>query len=278
MFNFMWGTKLAKFQEDIASFYQTFYTTSFEKEFWALKIKNILSRNLAIFLLKWCCPNNLIIRQWCLIDLFKNKPSHANKIFKMILRLSLEGLVWQEGVYYWWYTCQILDKWLEKFGDERIAYFRKELMDNFIKLSYCREDGRFCAIPFGDINNDTDAKMFPNGRPELQIEHEVKSIKIGNIDLRFDEELNIDQGLKELYWIQARPVGFNTHIPCKNSLVFIDKNYEPWIGEKKKLEDATPFKFYKWYGNKYYKNGKYFFWLEFKDTFYWRRILSLFIR
>lgn len=247
MFVFKSGTALAVEQQKNLDLY---------KKGIALNEEDLtgLEKNLWVSLASVLAPNNLVLRQWCLIDLFRDRPTNKEKILKIIDVLSYgknsgPDRIWGEGYSYFNYCLDTLNPWMEKFnGDatvKKISALIEAINRGFIATSYLR-DGTWYPAPYGDLREEP-------LRPSLQIKHTERDTVISNITVKYGSANKID------YVIKARPLGLNTHITLYDSSIYVI--------------DGVPngFLFYQGYDKKY-KNK----FAELFDTLNIKRILSLF--
>lgn len=246
MFNFKNGTALAVQQDQ---YIQKYLAGG------KLTAKEIcdMEQNMWVATASKIAPCNLVIRQWALIDLFKESAKHKDAILKLMniltYRQTGDYKLWVEGYSYFGYTMDVLKLWVEKFESFCDITDIKSTIDKinqgFIVTSYPR-NGVLYPAPFGDLR---DIPL----KPDLQIPHEMKTLAISNVVFNY-------AALDDMVWysIKGQPIGCNTHIPKNNSVV--------------KIQKGTPvdFKFYEGYDKKY-KNS----WEEYKDTFDPKRILSI---
>jgi hypothetical protein len=240
MFNFRNGTALAVQQDQYLKIYLAGSCITSQQI-------SDMEQNLWVATASKLAPGNLVIRQWCLIDLFKGNPTHEIQIFEMMDLLTYKQggnlRIYAEGYSYFNYTMDILDTWLSKFNKVLIMTLVEKIKQGFLLTSYPR-NGVWYPAPFGDLRN------IPLN-PDLQIEHPVTSRTVSNVILNYFDG-------KIWYNISGKPIGLNNHIP-KNSFTVTIKNGIP-----------ERFKFYEGYDKKY-KNA----WEEYKDTFDAKRINSL---
>jgi hypothetical protein len=255
MFNFKNGTALAVQQDQYIQKY-----LAGEK----LNSKEIcdMEQNLWVAAASKLSPCNLVIRQWALIDLFKESAKHKENIRKMMDILTYkekEGYdiyekgedykIFAESYSYFGYTMDVLKLWIEKFESfcdiTDIKGTIDKINQGFIVTSYPR-NGIWYPAPFGDLR---DIPL----KPDLQISHEMNTLAISNIIFNY-------AALDDLVWysIKGQPIGCNTHIPKNNSVI--------------RIQNGIPvdFKFYEGYDKKY-KNS----WEEYKDTFDPKRLMSI---
>lgn len=245
MINFKFGTNLAVQQDN----YIQIYTNG-----GSLTQKQIsdMEQNLWVSTASKLAPNNLVVRQWCLIDLFKGIPTNAARITNLMDVLTYrnpgEYRIHAEGYSYYNYIRNILDLWMSKFQDlvdlESIKQIINKTNQGFIMTSYYRQ-GCWYPAPFGDLRDEPLSN-------ELQLRHPFsEKITVSNITLN-------NNGNRIWYDIVGKPIGLNTHIPVNNSTVDIVN------------EIPSPFKFYEGYDKKY-KNA----WEEYKDTYNIKRLRSI---
>lgn len=104
-------------------------------------------------------PGNLVIRQYCLIDLFEGKANHAKEIRNLVYTLSGKRTTyryrtWAESYTYWKYTMEALGPWMEKFKPESdsVIFMAKDIEDGFAYTAYKRQnENLFYPAPFGDL-------------------------------------------------------------------------------------------------------------------------------
>lgn len=235
--------KLADFQDMLIKDYKNGKKTITDDQM--TKLQN----NIWIALAEKLAPNNLVIRQYCLIDIFRKEMGlplnnfHKINILRLLEKLTYNNNeLWAEGYSYWLYTKDALCIWNDVFNHADIAEFINKIDKNFIITSYKR-DSLWYPIPFGDLRDIPLAQ---------QQDHEVKNVIIGSASMQ-----RVDN--KTVYRMIAKPIGFNTHIPKKDIEITVTDNYKP------------DFKFYDGYKNKY-KNIVD----EMIDTFDVKRIASIF--
>ena len=220
------------------------------------KMAKLLEKNLWIMLASKIAPGNLVIRQWCIIDIIEEVPMHLEKITKMMDLLSYKNnnklRIYAEGYSYFLYTMKAINLWIKKFEIYVKMDALKELIYSiqlgFLNTSYERDGVKYPA-PFGDLRNEPlkmriETNHFTN--------YNESKIIISNIKVYKSQ-------YKNHYNISAKPLGLNTHIPKENfSTDVIDGC-------------LTNFKFYEGYDKKYKNKFE-----ELKDVFSLKRILSIF--
>ena len=178
-------------------------------------------------------PNNLVIRQLALIDIFSNSPANKNRIQTLLDTLSYKSnsdqyRLWAEGYSYWEYTKIILKDWISKFTNvTSMTYINSvvtKIDQGFVMTAYLRA-GVWYPAPFGDLRNEP-------LNPSLQQAHIINPITIANVALTKPANLIT-------YSITGRPIGLNTHIPINNYVSAIVNGI------------PNNFKFYTGYSEKY---------------------------
>jgi len=220
------GTILVEYQDSLLAVYKT-------GEKVPKGIINNLEENTWVKTANEISPNNIVIRQYCLIDLLNGTPDHYNDILRNVKTLSYNGEIWAESYSYWEYSYVFLSVWVEKFSGvldtNNILSLIDGIKSGFVKTSYLR-DSLYYPAPFGDLRDEP-------LNPELQSKCQVNTdsvIKHSIITInRFDDYI--------LYTINGRPIGLNTHVP-KDTFSVEVKN------------GMTNFKFYTGYSTKYANN------------------------
>ena len=241
MINFCNGTNLAVLQDKLIDNYNKgLYPED--------KTVKDLEQNLWVDIAAKYAPNNLVIRNYCLVDVFTQMPKHKDVIVKLLDQLSYKNYrpcvgarVFAEGYSYFNYTRAALDLWQNKFDNEEVYEIIGLIETGFVKTSYKRRDLWYPA-PLGDLKDEP---------LKNQVEHDIVSCTVGPVSM-----FMINDYLR--YSIYARPVGLNTHID--KSDIFYN------------VVDGKPmgFIFYKGYKKKYYD-----VWAEWYDIFCMKRLLSL---
>jgi len=230
--NFEYGSSLANFQDELFAQYNSGAKIT-PAQMHRLKSNRWVS--LAYFL----APNNLVVRQYCLIDLINNNPKNEKKIMNLANKIGPDS-VWLEGYSYWLYTKTFLEKYNEKFGTAEIQEFIEDIDSSFAKTAYRRGDKLYPA-PYGDLR---DVPL------EDSLQHGISSV---------EASIGIITKNNNIYFIKAAPLGFNMHTPETRTEI--------------KIVDGRPenFVFYEGYGRKY-KN----FFLELLDMLDVKRFSSFF--
>jgi hypothetical protein len=246
MFNFRNGTALAAQQDQYLKIYLA------GSRITSRQISD-MEQNLWVATASKLAPGNLVVRQWCLIDLFKGNPTHEIQIYEIMNLLSYKSTfpptpqgnlrIFAEGYSYFCYTMDVLGPWLSKFKKVLIMTLVEKIKQGFLFTSYPRK-GVWYPAPFGDLRNTP-------LHPDLQIDHPITPRTVSNVILNYFEN-------KIWYNISGKPIGLNTHIPK-----------DPFTIE---IKEGIPerFKFYEGYDKKY-KNSRE----EFKDIFDSKRVASI---
>ena len=234
-FNFQNSTKLADHQTELFERYKS-------KQFVSEKEIQQLENNLWVRSAAKLAPSNLVIRQWCLIDLLRNKPDHSLNVNKFVKCMSYNKQIWCEGYSYWLYTRSILDAWVKIFywdtNVKNIGEIITSVDMGFVKTAYKRGN-LFYPAPYADIRNEPlDQKL-----QEICYSLIHETCTIGVVSVRY--------GADTVYNISAIPIGMNTHVPKNDYSIFIssgqpfgfkfyegyDKKYETIMDETKDLLD-----------------------------------------
>lgn len=198
---------------------------------------------------KWAyklAPNNLVVRNYCLIDLIDNEQNHYAEINELLKILGKD--IWLEGYTYWLYCKYYILEYSKKFILAHFSDGVKLIDRNFAITSYNGIDGQKFPVPFGDLR-------YQKLEDELQTIASETNCKVGIINKEQD-----------FYTIKAKPIGFNTHIPKKNMKIKIIEGF-PFVIEGSK---QTKFKFYEGYDKKYGNNRE-----KIRDTFNVKRFVGL---
>lgn len=228
--NFEHGSSLANFQDELFARYDS------GAEIHSVEIHRLES-NSWVSLAYFLAPNNMVARQYCLLDLLGNNPKNEKKIMSLVNKIGPDH-VWLEGYSYWLYTKPFLEKYHERFGTAEIRDFIKDIDANFVKTAYLRDDKLYPA-PYGDLR---DVPL------EDSLQHEIPSLKAS---------VGIITKNDNAYIIKASPLGFNMHTSEKAAEI--------------KIVDGKPenFVFYEGYNQKYQN-----FFLELFDMLDVRRFFS----
>jgi hypothetical protein len=215
---------------------------------------NDLQRNAWINASYILAPNNLVIRQFCLIDVFKGSPDNKDKIRNQLDQLSYTSMnpeerIWAEGYSYWIYTRAALDIWVERFKAViDLTYIQSLITDvdsGFRDTAYLR-NGVYYPTPFGDLRDEPLVSNLQDSRPMISTQCKIVNLVVGQCIT---------------YYITASPIGLNTHVPKTDSMVSIVNGI------------PTPFTFYQGYDKKYSSVFQ-----QIADTVSIWRVLSLLIK
>jgi hypothetical protein len=181
----------------------------------------------------------MVVRHYCLIDLFNNNQNNEKKIMDLVGRIGSDS-VWLEGYSYWLYTKPFLEEYNKKFKTAEMEKFIESVDSNFVKTAYWRDDKLYPA-PYGDLRDIPLENSLQRKTPSNEVS--VGIITKNNYN----------------YFIKAAPLGFNMHTSETEARI--------------KIVDGQPknFAFYEGYDKKY-KN----FFLEFLDMLSARRLLYFF--
>lgn len=248
-YNFEFGSSLAHFQDNKFKEYQEGKKELTKKE----KIR--FKKNLWIKMSDKLAPSNLVIRHYCLIDLY-DKKSHNKRKIQNLLDLLGDGL-YKEGYSYWLYVKPFLVEYSKKY--KLFDCFIKDMDLKFQKTAYLGTDGKLYPAPFGDLRH------IP-----LELEYQSSGPVSENTKI-YPVIVKIKPDYIE-YFIQRCPLGFNTHIPDKTQTVKVSNDGSEIcvLDYIKFSEKCEPFVWYKGYDKKYKDKEE-----EFKDTFSKNRRVSL---
>lgn len=241
--SFIYGTKLATLQDDLFKAYK-----DNPRQPWDQNTIDKLAKNKWIKLSVKLGPNNLTVRNYCLVDLLQKKEEHITEILKLC-RILAPAYLWLEGYSYWLYTEPFLaayesSGYLSSATTRALKIFRNRVNAAFGETAYTRL-GTLYPAPFGDLRNVPLAYRLQTHKiPENSKKHPV---------------------LKQLptYHIEPKPLGFNLHTDTKKSIYTIDSGV-PLTPSKK------PFKWYQGYDKKYPNKIS-----ELKAMLSFKRILSI---
>lgn len=246
MFNFRSGSAVAIQQDQYIQIYKN-------SGFLTSKQISDMEQNVWIIAAAKTAPNNLVIRNYALVDVFKKTPANKDTILKYVDLLSYNSTepwrIWSEGYSYFRYTMEALDLWIRTFENQsfEIQNIIQKIRLGFVVTSYTRNNILYPA-PFGDLRNEP----LP---ADLQLPQSKNDIAVSNVKLRYVTNAGI---LHVYYLISGKPIGLNTHIP-KDDYVTEIINGMP-----------QGFRFYQGYDKKY-KN----YWQELSDTFDPKRVKSI---
>jgi hypothetical protein len=191
-------------------------------------------------------PCNLVIRQYCLIDILRGESKHKIAIDTQLNALAPKGL-YLEGYSYWLYTKEFLTVYLSKFLAESIERCIKEVDSNFVKTSYSVDDIKYPA-PFGDLRHQPLEDALQNGN------HPISAIKVSVVTKNNTN-----------YEIDPYFIGFNLHTTTERKTYFVTDG---------KVIDAITGKEYVWYPG--YKNKYPTMISELKAMFNLKRLKNFF--
>jgi len=193
-------------------------------------------------------PNNLVVRQWCLIDISNGSETNKARIEKICDTLAYVGRtaspIWAEGYSYWRYTREALDLYVARFNNVFVTNFITVVEQNFMMTGYIRNNMLYPA-PFGDLRDQPIV-----GNPSVYL----KDNFAGPVQKKGD-----------YYDVASWPLGFNAHIPSAPYKIQII-NGLPYVMTS---SGTKPFTWYQGYDKKY--DSK---WAELWDQFNWNRIKS----
>jgi len=267
--NFIYGTYLAREQDWLINTFKDNRISGQTR----LAIIDSLKGNLWVKSAAILAPSNLVVRQWCLIDLFQNSPRHAQKLINILNRVgpvnTLKGgnnvRLWLEGYSYWAYTLNVLQIWMDRFVISSnyksliIKSIVREIDNGFIESSYMK-DGKMMPVPFGDLREGPLSVDLQCGRDNKSFNYKSKcgfSINKGTNAYVVLSGGFSGSGITpgETYLIKPVPIGLNLHVPNKPSIVNINNGM------------VLGFRFYEGYNSKYPTLTD-----ELKDMFKWSRI------
>lgn len=176
-------------------------------------------------------PSNLVIRQLCMIDIFRGKPANAETIEKMVNILSYWNGIersWAEGYSYWEFTKKILIVWTAKFTAFSSTNNIKNIItyiDNGFKATSYKKGNVYYPALYGDL---WEGPLASN----LQVDHPVVNKTVGIVKLEI-------VGGNPKYTITGKPIGLNMHTVVNNFTATVVNGI------------PNGFKFYLGYGKKY---------------------------
>lgn len=200
-------------------------------------------------------PNNLVLRQYVLLDYVHNTPGHFSFIMDMFKKITFwktgaVKLLWGESYSYWLYTKPFFVLYCNKFGQSAVTLgIYSTMVDRgFQATSYLRGSVMYPA-PFGDLRDEP-----------LEAALQYTALMADNVDiLPVSKKTSVDKVIS--YTIQGIAVGYNGHIQVNNSSATIVNGV------------PTPFTWYTGYANKYPD-----WWSQLLDMANIKRILSFFHR
>ena len=253
MWNFSFDTTaIAVLQENYEAIYKQGGTITPEQLY-------DLKKYVWVILAGYLSPSNLVLRHWCLIDLFSNYPDHADKILKMVDTLSYKeddnGMrVWAEGGYYFWYTMVILQLWMDKYSHlqmnstVQIGRILDKVRKGIAETAYLR-NGQWYVAPFGDVRDNPMSNDM--------------GIDLQNIQQQPNADIAVISRIGNLgpitYKLRARPIRMNLHIPKNDYTLSVTKGV------------PVGFTWYTGFDNKYPNK-----WAEICDMLSFKRLISFF--
>ena len=177
-------------------------------------------------------PNNLVIRQFCLIDLFSGKDRYGYRIQRLVDVISggpSPGRSWAEGYSYWKYSKEAIIPWLQKFPGSPaagpISVMVRQIDSTFAATSYLR-DGHRRPAPFGDLW-------------DIPLDSAAQDVDMADSASCRNMTVRKHFGFR-VYYISPMPLGFNGH--CEDA------------ASTRTIENGIPlnFKYYQGYHEKYH--------------------------
>lgn len=218
---FKFGTKLAIQQDILFDFIKDLKVIHDPK-----KAKE-LQQNVWVALSCRLAPSNLVIRQYCLIDLLAKKPVYRNKIMWLLKKLAPydtndkyfwteDACIWLEGYSYWFYVKHFLCLYVEKFKDEEISKYIARIDRGFALSSYKRNN-HLAPAPFGALRDVPLEESLQNKTP------------LNDIIL-----LPLCKLCENVYSVDKHYLGFNSHVPHKAYICLTEEghpdNFEYYTG------------------------------------------------
>lgn len=244
---FEYGASLADFQD------QKFIDYKDGKKITKDEMRR-LKNNLWVWTAKDLAPGNLVIRQLCLIDLYKGWTINYKEILRQLQALGGSSL-WLESYSYWIYTKPFLVKYAETFNDSVITNFIDTMDLRFLQTAYIGYNGVPHPAPFGDIRNIG---------LELSL-HNIGKI-VSDIDIFPIEKRKNKQTV--IYHVKPCAVGLNAHIPKENDVVKVNGGipFRYFI----KTDEMIEYPWYTGWDNKYNSKME-----EYMDTFNYKRVNTI---
>jgi hypothetical protein len=222
MITFMFGTKLAKFQDSL-------FTKYLEGTEISSKERRKLGRfNAWVWLASRIAPNNLVLRHYMLQHIILGKDTDK-QVHKQIEKLAVQyqgEYLWAEGYSYWMYVRAILIAYIRLTQDPVLKGCLSATEESFAKFSF-EHLGTIYPPIYGDCRkvklspiDPNDFKLF-NSEPEIY--HPLVHFK------------------NRVYDYYRYPLGGNTHTQKQN----VTDNYN------KGYIDFDKHKFYEGYDKKY---------------------------
>jgi len=205
-----------------------------------------LKKNLWVKVAEKMAPNNLVIRNLCILALTTGESWHyKRRIMNLIYKIRGADL-WKEGYSYWRYTKTVLFMYAKFFDYISIKMFIESIDKEFQETAYRRNDGYLYPAPFGDVRNEPLEACLQN--PSINCRRK------GGVSWMWREFKN---GFI-YYHISPAPLGMNNHTPGEDQTIKIIEGF-PYL---RKYKVWVPYPFYQGYDKKY-KNK----WSMIKDTF-----------
>lgn len=223
------GTELAQKQDEII--YKLIINDPIPKQ----EVK-LLENNIWFKLADSIAPSNLVVRQYCLIDILNNSIDNQDKILNLLYTLSYGGQIWSEGYSYWEYTLICLELWIMRLADDMetsdiliLTNLIQGIEEGFTKTAYIR-DSLWYPAPFGDVRNEPLNIRFQNKC--INTKFVTRSI----ITMKTDNN-------QVMYTIKGRAIGLNTHVPIDTFYIEV-------------INGITNYPFYEGYDKKYNNKGE----------------------
>lgn len=200
-------------------------------------------------------PNNLVIRQYCLIDIFSNNIKNYSMILNQMNKISYKtdvtipkfsgsgtqlARIWGEGYSYFEYTMNAVRIWINKFmysypvQTATIQTLANKIYAGFVATSYKRGN-LWYPVTLGDLWPIS----LTSNPVQNQIDHTpINGLVIGPV------KMNVSNGVVTSYNITAKPLGCNLHTSVNNYNTNIVSGL------------PTNFAFYQGYGKKYPTKAK----------------------
>ena len=151
LMNFDTGTKLADYQQDI-------FTRICNNQPIPPSTLSRLEQNYWVKAAETLAPSNLVVRQYCLIDMLRNYPINYNRIRGLVDKLSYashkSGRIWSEGHSYWCYVKPFIVKACTSTKPRLTGMMSvvEEIDTGFCATAYNRGSVWYPA-PFGDLRD-----------------------------------------------------------------------------------------------------------------------------
>ena len=188
-----------------------------------------INQKLFLFVSRFINKSNLVIRHLTLQDIYNNNNVNEKNILKLVKVLSYYNdtipenpLIWAEGYSYYEYTKVPISIYLKSNMDSVKQQIRDmlDLIENGFMITsfYNSEEHLFYPLLLGDLRKEP-LNYF------LQEKLKSKNTQI-KCDISINPYINQYYGYNKsiVYKLKARPIGFNIHIPVKDSTIFIYEN------------------------------------------------------